>query len=147
MEPDLTLPGRPEVLALGDMVRVRSAETGEAVTLPGLAPVAMQEGRYAARVVGRRLDGQPAPAPFRYRDKGTLATIGRARAVADVRGVRFSGFLAWAAWLVIHIFYLIGFENRVVVLTRWAYSYFSRGRGSRLITEAARLPDGADSAI
>jgi NADH dehydrogenase len=140
VQPDLSLPGHPEVLALGDMVRVLDAGSGEPVTYPGLAPVAMQEGHYAARVVGARLAGKPAPAPFRYRDKGTLATIGRARAVADVKGLRFSGFLAWATWLFVHIFYLIGFENRAVVLFRWGYSYMTRGRGSRLITEAAKLP-------
>jgi NADH:ubiquinone reductase (H+-translocating) len=139
VEPDLSLPGHPEVLALGDMVRVRDAGSGDAVTLPGLAPVAMQEGRYAARLVAHRLAGRPAPAPFRYRDKGTLATIGRARGVADIKGLRFSGFIAWAIWLVVHIFYLIGFENRIVVLLRWAYSYLTRGRGSRLITDAAKL--------
>jgi NADH dehydrogenase len=141
VEADLSLPGHPEVLALGDMVRVRNGETGEPVTLPGLAPVAMQEGRFAARVIVRRLADRPAPGAFHYRDKGALATIGRARAVADVRGLRFSGFIAWAAWLVVHIFYLIGFQNRVVVLLRWGYSYVTRGRGSRLITEAARLED------
>ena len=144
VEPDLSLPGHPEVLALGDMVRIRSAETGEAVTLPGLAPVAMQEGRYAGRLITSRVSGKRAPAPFRYRDKGMLATIGRARAVADVRGLRFSGFLAWAAWLVVHIFYLIGFQNRAVVLFRWGYSYATRGRGSRLITEAAAIPPADD---
>jgi NADH dehydrogenase len=143
VEADLSLPGRPEVLALGDMVRVRDGNTAEAVALPGLAPVAMQEGRYAAKVLTRRLAGRSAPAAFRYRDKGTLATIGRARAVADVRGLRFSGFIAWAAWLLIHIFYLIGFENRIVVLFRWGYSYVTRGRGSRLITDAARLPEAS----
>jgi NADH dehydrogenase len=141
VEADLTLRGHPEVLALGDMVRVRDSVSGEAVTLPGLAPVAMQQGRYAARLIARRLTGKAAPKPFHYRDKGTLATIGRARAVADVRGLRFSGFLAWATWLLVHIFYLIGFQNRAVVLFRWAYSYVTRGRGSRLITEAARLPE------
>ncbi len=138
--PDLSLPGYPDVFALGDMVCVRDAGSGQPVTYPGLAPVAMQEGRYAAGVVAARLAGKPAPAPFRYRDKGTLATIGRARAVADIKGLRFSGFPAWATWLVVHIFYLIGFENRLVVLMRWAYSYFTRNRGSRLITEAAKLP-------
>ena len=81
--------------------------------------------------------GRPGPGPFRYRDKGSLATIGRARAVADLRGLMLSGFLAWATWLGVHIFYLIGFENRVVVMLRWAYSYFTRGRGNRLITAAA----------
>jgi len=139
VEPDLSLPGHPEVLALGDMVRVRDADSGDTVTLPGLAPVAMQEGRYAARVVARRLTGRPAPAPFHYRDKGTLATIGRARGVADIKGLRFSGFIAWATWLTVHIFYLIGFQNRIVVLVRWASSYLTRGRGSRLITDAAKL--------
>ena len=138
--PDLSLPGHPEVLAVGDMVRVLDADSGEPVTYPGLAPVAMQEGRYAARVVAARLAGKSPPTPFRYRDKGTLATIGRARAVADIKGLRFSGFLAWATWLFVHIFYLIGFENRAVVLFRWGYSYLTRGRGSRLITEAAKLP-------
>jgi NADH dehydrogenase len=135
VEPDLALEGHPEVLALGDMVRVRDAATGDPVTYPGLAPVAMQQGRYAAKVVAARAAGKPAPPPFRYRDKGMLATIGRARAVADIKGVRFSGFLAWLTWLFVHIFYLIGFENRVVVLLRWAISYLTRGRASRLITD------------
>jgi NADH:quinone reductase (non-electrogenic) len=141
VEPDLSLPGHPEVLALGDMVRVRDDRSDQPLDLPGLAPVAMQQGRYAGRVIADRLAGKPARAPFRYRDKGTLATIGRARAVADVRGLRFGGFIAWAAWLLVHIFYLIGFENRAVVLFRWAYSYLTRGRGSRLITEAAAISD------
>jgi NADH dehydrogenase len=145
VQPDLSLPGHPEVLALGDMVRVREAESGRSITYPGLAPVAMQEGRYAARVVAERVAGKPALAAFRYRDKGTLATIGRARAVAEVKGLRFSGFLAWITWLFVHIFYLIGFENRVVVLFRWGYAYFTRGRGSRLITEAAELPSPSDA--
>jgi NADH dehydrogenase len=143
VEPDLTLPGHPEVLALGDMVRVRDAHKGDPQELPGLAPVAMQEGRYVARLLRSRLEGRPPPPPFHYRDKGMLATIGRASAVADVGGLRFSGFLAWAAWLVVHIFYLIGFENRVVVLLRWAYSYLTRGRGSRLITEASEARERA----
>ena len=137
--PDLTLPGHPEVLALGDMIRVSDPDSGQATTLPGLAPVAMQQGRYAGRVIKARVANAPAPPPFRYHDKGTLATIGRARGVADIRGLHFSGVLAWALWLVVHIFYLIGFENRAVVLFRWGYSYLTRGRGSRLITEAAAL--------
>jgi NADH dehydrogenase len=144
VQPDLSLPGHPEVLALGDMVRVRNPETEEPLTLPGLAPVAMQEGRYAGRLIAARVSGKRVPAPFRYRDKGMLATIGRARAVADVRGLRFSGLIAWAAWLLVHIFYLIGFENRIVVLFRWGYSYVTRGRGSRLITEAAAIPPPED---
>jgi len=138
VDPGLALPGHPEVLALGDMVQVLDG-AGHPRNLPGLAPVAMQQGRYAAAVIAARRRGDAAPGPFRYRDKGMLATIGRASAVADLRGLRFSGFAAWAAWLLVHIFYLIGFENRIVVLFRWAYSYLTRGRGSRLITAAAAL--------
>ena len=133
VEADLTLPGHPEVFALGDMVRVRGPD-GTAVALPGLAPVAMQQGRYAARAVRARLQGRTAP-PFRYRDKGNLATIGRASAVADVKGVRLSGFIAWITWLVVHLFYLVGFQNRLLVLIRWSASFLTRGRGARLITE------------
>lgn len=136
VEPDLTLPGHPEVLAIGDMVRVRDARTGEPQVLPGLAPVAIQQGHYAGRLIAHRLGGHSTP-PFHYRNKGTLATIGRARAVADIRGVRLSGFVAWVAWLTIHLFYLIGFENRMIVLLRWAYSFLTRGRGARLITDSA----------
>jgi NADH dehydrogenase len=139
VEPDLTLPGHPEVLALGDMVRVRDPGTGEPRSLPGVAPVAMQQGRYAGRLVAERLAGKPSR-PFHYHDKGTLATIGRASAVADIRGLHISGFAAWITWLVVHLFYLIGFDNRIVVLTRWAYSFFTRGHGTRLITEAAGVP-------
>ena len=133
VEPDLTLPGHPEVFALGDMVRVRS-EDGEVVPLPGVAPVAMQQGRYAAKVVRERLRGRDY-APFRYRDKGNLATIGRARAVADLHAVRLSGFPAWVTWLVVHIWYLIGFQNRLLVMIRWAFSFFTHGRGGRVIEE------------
>jgi NADH dehydrogenase len=132
VEPDLTLPGHPEVLALGDMVRVRDARSGTIRTLPGLAPVAMQQGRYAARLIRDRLEGRSTP-PFRHRDKGQLATIGRARAVADLRGVRVGGSLAWAIWLIVHIVYLIGFENRAVVLVRWAYYLLAHRGGARAI--------------
>ncbi len=106
VEPDLTLPGHPEVFALGDMVRV-----GDDGVLPGVAPVAMQQGRYAARVVRDRLRGKETP-PFRYRDKGNLATIGKAAAVADIKGLKLSGFIAWITWLVVHLWYLVGFQNR-----------------------------------
>ena len=132
VEPDLSLAGHPEVLALGDMVRIRR-DDGEPLVLPGLAPVAMQQGRYAGRLVRNRLAGRKTP-PFRYRDKGNLATIGRARAVADLNFVRFSGLVAWVAWLVVHLWYLIGFQNRLLVLIRWAFSFFTHGRGARLIT-------------
>ena len=128
---DLTLPGHPEVLAIGDMVRVRQA-FGPPVALPGLAPVAMQEGRHAAAVIEDRLQGRPARR-FRYFDKGNLATIGRSRAVADIKGIHLSGFIAWITWLTVHLFYLIGFENRLVVLIRWSFSFATHGRGARLI--------------
>ena len=133
--PDLTLPGHPEVFALGDMVRVRG-EDGVPRVLPGVAPVAMQEGRYAANAVRTRLRGKNA-APFRYHDKGNLATIGRAAAVADIRGVRLSGLIAWLTWLLVHLWYLVGFQNRVVVFIRWSFSFATHGRGARLITHAS----------
>jgi NADH:quinone reductase (non-electrogenic) len=132
--PDLTLPGHPEVFALGDMVRVRDRE-GVPRVLPGLAPVAMQEGRYAANALRARLRGKDVP-PFSYHDKGNLATIGRAAAVADIRGLRLSGFLAWATWLLVHLWYLVGFQNRIIVFIRWSVSFITHGRGARLITEA-----------
>jgi NADH dehydrogenase len=132
VEPDLTLRGHPEVLALGDMVRVRPAPGAEPLTLPGVAPVAMQQGRYAARLVRARLRGARTR-PFRYRDKGNLATIGRASAVADLHVVRLGGFPAWVTWLVVHLWYLIGFQNRLLVLIRWSFSFVTRGRGSRVI--------------
>ena len=133
VEPDLTLPGHPEVFALGDMVRVRGAD-GSVTTLPGVAPVAMQQGRYAAKVIRSRLSGA-STGPFRYHDKGNLATVGRGSAVADIRGLRLSGFLAWLTWLFVHLWYLVGFTNRVVVYVRWSFSFFTHGRGARLITE------------
>jgi len=142
VEPDLTLPDHPEVFALGDMVRVRG-EDGVPRLLPGVAPVAMQQGRYAAKVVRARLRGRNSR-PFRYRDKGNLATIGRARAVADLHAIRLSGFPAWVTWLVVHLWYLIGFQNRILVFIRWSFSFFTRGRGGRLISQqpAAREPPG-----
>jgi NADH dehydrogenase len=138
VEPDLTLPGHPEVFALGDMVRVRGAD-GAPVTFPGVAPVAMQQGRYAAKVVRARLRGRET-GPFRYVDKGNLATIGRGAAVADVKGVRLSGLIAWVTWLVVHLWYLVGFQNRIIVFIRWAISFATHGRGARLILEEARGP-------
>jgi NADH dehydrogenase len=143
VQPDLTLPGHPEVFALGDMVRVRNPE-GEVATLPGVAPVAMQQGRYAAKVVRARLRARQTK-PFRYRDKGNLATIGRAAAVADIKGLKLSGLIAWLIWLFVHLWYLVGFQNRVLVFIQWFFSFATRGRGARLITEpaasAAKRPD------
>jgi NADH dehydrogenase len=132
VEPDLSLPGHPEVLALGDMVRVRGSD-GTPQLLPGVAPVAMQQGRYAAKLVRARLEDREI-APFHYRDMGNLATVGRARAVADLHVIRLSGLPAWVTWLVVHLWYLIGFQNRLLVLIRWAFSFVTRGRGARLIS-------------
>ena len=95
----------------------------------------MQQGRYVARAIRNRLRGRDVE-PFRYRDKGNLATIGRSKAVADVKGIHISGFPAWITWLVVHLFYLIGFQNRLIVLTRWAFSFVTRGRSARLISES-----------
>jgi NADH dehydrogenase len=131
VDPDLTLPGHAEVFAIGDMVRVRDSN-GEAKLLPGVAPVAMQQGRHVAHVIRAQLAGDPHEA-FRYRDKGNLATIGRAAAVADIHGLRLSGFLAWTTWLLVHLWYLIGFQNRLLVLVRWSVSFLTHGRGARLI--------------
>jgi len=141
--PDLTLAGHPEVFALGDMVSVHT-EGDEPLSLPGLAPVAMQQGRFAARTIRKRLAGRPTGS-FRYVDKGDLATIGRSQAVADIKGLHLSGFVAWLTWLVVHIAYLTGLENRYLVLVRWTISFFSRSRGARLIVHAgapARDPAG-----
>jgi NADH dehydrogenase len=133
VEPDLTLPGHPEVFVVGDMVRVRDAAGGDTRTLPGVAPVAIQQGKYVAKSIAARLAGHETK-PFHYLDKGNLATIGRARAVADLHVVRLSGFLAWVTWLIVHLYYLIGVQNRLLVFLRWVFSFVSRGRGARLIT-------------
>jgi NADH dehydrogenase len=137
VEEDLTLREHPEVFALGDMVAIRRGD--DVQTLPGLAPVAMQQGRHAGRSILRAVAGK-ASEPFHYADKGNLATIGRARAVADIKGLRLSGPLAWATWLAVHLWYLIGFQNRLLVFTRWAFSFLTHGRGARLITAARASP-------
>jgi NADH dehydrogenase len=139
VEPDLSVPGHPEVLAIGDMVSVREP-SGDVTVFPGVAPVAMQMGRHAARAIRARIGGQD-PKPFRYIDKGNLATIGRARAVADIKGLRLSGFIAWWTWLAVHLFYLIGFQNRLLVLIRWSFSFFTHGRGARLIAHEEADPE------
>ncbi|MDX1617691.1 MAG: NAD(P)/FAD-dependent oxidoreductase, partial [Balneolaceae bacterium] len=130
VNPDLTLPGHPELFVIGDGAHLEEEE-GE--PLPGLAPVAMQEGRYAGKMIRKNIPGGERP-PFHYVDKGTMATIGRARAVADIKGLKFSGFVAWILWSVIHIFYLIGFRNRLKVFVEWMWYYFTFKRGVRLIT-------------
>jgi NADH dehydrogenase len=130
VEPDLSIPGYPETFAIGDIC-VFPHQTGS--PLPGVAPVAIQQGRRAAANVRRRLSGQPTR-PFRYRDKGSMATIGRAAAVAVVGRFELWGLIAWLAWLLVHIVFLIGFRNRFLVLFEWAWAYVSWQRGARLIT-------------
>ncbi len=131
VEPDLTLPGHPEMFVIGDMANYPHQD---GKPLPALAPVAIQQGRYAAQIISGRLAGRQAPAPFRYKDRGAMATIGRLMAVADVGGRHFSGAIAWFAWLFIHVIQLIQRESRILVLIQWAYHYFTRNRGARLIT-------------
>jgi NADH dehydrogenase len=140
--PDLTLAGHPEVIALGDMVSVHDRD-GNAVPLPGVAPVAIQQGHYAAKLIAARLRGATRGA-FRYRDKGNMATIGRSKAVADLKGLHVSGFPAWALWLGVHLAYLIGFQNRALVLTRWSISFFTHGRGARRIESWEPQAGGAE---
>lgn len=132
--PDLAVPGNADVFVIGDLAHVRD-EAGN--PLPGLAPVAMQQGWYVAKRIRRRLAGRDLPA-FRYRNKGQLATIGRAAAVADLGWLRFSGFPAWALWLFLHLMYLVGFENRLLVFTQWAWNYFTWNRGTRLIAHGEK---------
>ncbi len=123
--PDLSVTGHPEVFVIGDLAAIEG--------VPGVAPAALQQGRHAGRQIANDVAGRPR-VPFRYRDKGSLATIGRARAVADLGVIRFSGSAAWAAWLTIHIAYLIGFRNRLLVLISWAWNYLTFRRGARIIT-------------
>jgi NADH dehydrogenase len=128
--PELTIPGHPDVFVLGDLAAVQQYD---GTFVPGVAPAAIQEGQHTALNLDRAVAGQPLRA-FKYNDKGSLATIGRAAAVADFGRLRFGGFLAWMAWLVIHIFFLIGFRNRFLVITQWAWAYLTYQRGARLIT-------------
>ncbi|MGK2963459.1 MAG: NAD(P)/FAD-dependent oxidoreductase [Gemmatimonadaceae bacterium] len=134
VEPDLSIPGHPEVFVVGDLALVLR-DDGRPV--PGVSPAAMQEGRAAARSI-RRMIGRLPTRPFRYRNKGDLAVIGRSRAVADFGNVRFGGRIAWLLWLFVHIMYLVGFRNRISVFVQWAYSYLTYQRGVRLITSTER---------
>ena len=128
--PDLTVPGHPEIFVIGDLANY-SHQTGN--PLPGTAPVAIQQGRYVAQLIRSRLAGNP-PASFRYRDRGNMAIIGRASAVADLGKLKFSGFMAWLTWLFVHLMNLVEFENKVLVFIQWGWYYFSRNRAARLIT-------------
>lgn len=131
VETDLTLSGHREVFVAGDLARVVAGTQGDA-PLPGVAPVAVQAGRYVARTILGDLAGK-ARRPFHYVDKGQMATIGRSRAVLEKGRLRFAGLPAWIAWLAIHIYYLTGFRNRLLVVLQWAWSYCTFGRGARLI--------------
>lgn len=126
---DCSIPGHPEVFVIGDLAHLE--ENGK--LLPGICPTAMQMGKHVARTIRNEISGKPR-APFHYTDKGNLATIGRAAAVADVRGMRLAGLPAWLIWVFVHIMYLIGFKNRIVVMIQWAWAYIGYRRGIRLIT-------------
>jgi NADH dehydrogenase len=136
VEPDCTIPGHPEVFVLGDAAEFKN-EAGE--TLPGICPVAIQMGEFAARAIEGDLAGRPRRA-FTYWDRGQLAVIGRGQAVADIWRLHFGGFIAWLIWIFVHIFFLIGFRNRILVLLEWAWSYVTYSRGARLITEETQAP-------
>jgi NADH dehydrogenase len=126
---DLSVPDADGVFVIGDLASIKS----DGKPVPGLSPAAMQEGRHAAKNIVRLIRGEPT-LPFRYRDKGTLATIGKAAAVADIAGLHLSGLVAWLMWLFVHIFFLIGFRNRFIVIVEWAWTYVRNDRGARLIT-------------
>jgi NADH:ubiquinone reductase (H+-translocating) len=134
---DCSLPGHAGAFAIGDMAKF--VENGQ--PLPGVSPVAMQQARYVAKIITRELRGEREERkPFHYVDKGSMATIGRSRAIAWARGIKMHGFLAWLAWLLVHVWYLIGFRNRIFVLLNWAWSYVAYARGARLITSTGWAP-------
>jgi len=140
VNPDLSLPGHPEVFVIGDLAALND-ESGK--MLPGVAPVAILEGRYVAKLIKKEIrqgGDLHSRSPFHYFDKGSLATIGRAAAVAQFGKIHISGFIAWLAWLFVHILFLIGFRNRLLVFIQWAWSYFTYERGARLITGGTNLP-------
>ena len=141
VENDCTTAGHPEIFVIGDLAAHKD-ENGQ--PLPGLAQVAIQQGRYAAKVIQRRLLGETTD-PFHYKNYGEMSTIGRASAVAQIGKWQFSGFLAWLAWLLVHLVQLVGFENRLLVLIQWAGNYLTRNRAARLITEAAPQPETHDA--
>jgi NADH dehydrogenase len=128
---DLSIPGHPEIFVVGDAALVKDTDDKP---LPGVAPVAMQEGRFVGAVIAARLKGKTEMESFRYKDKGNLATIGRSSAIAEIRGLKLSGFIAWITWLFVHLFFLIGFRNRLLVMFQWTWAYITFQRGARLIT-------------
>jgi NADH dehydrogenase len=134
VNPDLTIPNFPDIFVTGDLANL-AGENGK--PLPGVAQVAIQQGRYAAKVILARLAGKPAPPPFRYFNKGDMAVIGRAAAVANIFGVHVSGVIAWFIWLFVHLMYIVQFQNRVQVFVQWGFEYLTFSRGARLITGVA----------
>ena len=132
---DLSVPGHPEIFVIGDAAHWAPPDEEP---LPAVAPVAKQQGAYVARLIQRRVAGGQAPEPFRYRDEGMLATIGRGAAVANLRWVKLTGWIAWMFWGLIHIYFLIGFRNRMMVFLNWVWAYFTYGLGARLITGRQR---------
>lgn len=130
VEPDLSIPGRPNILVIGDLAHF--AHQGDK-PLPGVAPVAMQQGDYAANLIRKRLQNQPV-APFTYQDAGSMAVIGHNAAVADLGFMKFKGIVAWFLWVFVHIYYLVEFDNKLIVMLQWGWNYFTRNRGARLIT-------------
>lgn len=137
VDPDLSVPGHPEVLVAGDLA---ASKMKDGKWVPGVAPAAIQMGKFAARQIRRSVAGKPRE-EFHYLDKGTLATIGRSKAVADLGKLHFSGFLAWLSWLFIHLFFLIGFRNRLMVMAEWAWDYITFNHSARLITDTAEEPE------
>ncbi len=131
VEPDLTVPGHPEIFVIGDL---SSFTHQDGNPLPGVAPVAMQQGRYVARLIRSRVAGHKNSAPFHYFNKGNLATVGRNKAVAEFGKLHIAGFPAWFTWVFVHLMYLVEFDNRLLVFVEWVYNYFTRNRGARLIT-------------
>lgn len=137
VQPDLSIPNHPNAYVIGDLAWFPLPDGS---SLPGLAPVALQQGRHVAEVIGAALDGQPKQ-PFEYLDKGIMATVGRASGIAQAGSLRLSGMLGWLAWLFIHILFLIGFRNRVIVLLQWTWAWFTYGRSARLITGTTPVPN------
>jgi NADH dehydrogenase len=134
VEPDLTVAGHPDILILGDLASFSHGRDGP---LPAVAPVAIQQGQYAAKSIRARLCGR-AVSPFRYHNRGMLAVIGLNKAVADLGRLKFAGFVAWLLWIFVHIIYLIEFDNKVLIMFRWIWNYMTRKRGVRLITGTSR---------
>jgi NADH dehydrogenase len=145
---DMSVPGHPNIFVIGDM---SSSTDKDGNPFPGVAPVAMQQGKYVAKVITNRITGDSPPGDFKYWDKGSMATIGSGRAVVDLYWLRFSGFFAWMTWLFVHLMFLVQFQNKLLVLLQWGWNYVSRNRSARLITGEhalwSRLPEIDDDVL